>query len=103
MEAHEVDDTKLRLKKTIYSSFNAGYVYGRKGDEVKLINRSDNVCIVEDEKGNKFPILLEDLTGLIIEKTEAAPDDTAAPNKTITHRAPVSKKKAAPINQTTLF
>ena len=41
-------------------------------------------------------------SGIIEIKKEAVPDTTAQ-NATIIHRAPVSKKQAAPLNQPTLF
>ncbi len=37
-------------------------VYGKAGDEVKIISKSDTVLIVENEEGSRFPVLVSEVT-----------------------------------------
>jgi hypothetical protein len=100
----ETEIVKLRLKADHHSTCDPHIIYGRKGDEVTLISVFDNVCIVADEAGKRFPANIELLSGNIIPKNQEAAPGTAAPNKPIINRAPVpKKKKEVPINQSTLF
>lgn len=93
----------LKLKIDIFSTMKPSVKYGSAGDEVKVIAYFSNVLIVERliDK-NRFAVKPEHLTEVTI-KHEAAPDDAVINNKPIINRGPVSKKKAAPTNQNTLF
>ena len=98
-----MDGTKLLLKHDIISS-SKGNIYGYQGEQVILVTTFDHVWIVQNESGQRFSVTMDQVTGLPVEKKEAAPAAVATDNKTITHRAPAAKKKtAAPINQNTLF
>lgn len=85
------------------SHCNDKTVYGKAGDEVKIIAEFGNVVIVEGLKGERFPVKKTGLAEEVKEQILEAAPDTAVTNTTIINRAPVSKKKAMPINQPTLF
>lgn len=79
-------------------------IYGHMGDEVKVIVDHGHVCIVEDEDGNRFPVLTEFLTTEKIIPKPAAPSTAAtASNQSIINKRVPVQKKAAPINQPNLF
>ncbi|MBK7885512.1 MAG: hypothetical protein IPJ81_18235 [Chitinophagaceae bacterium] len=81
---------------------NQEVLYGKQGEEIKVISKQGAMCIVENTKGERFPVNISALTEDPIElKPEAVPDTTAV-KKPIINRVPVSKK-AAPINQKSLF
>jgi len=93
----------LKLKTDIFSNCKPNHKYGSAGDEVKVVAYYSNVVIVERViDKSRFAVKPEYITE---EKVihEAAPDTAAQNNKPIINRAPVSKKKAAPTNQNTLF
>lgn len=46
------------LKEDIYSTFNKGYLYGKKGEKVVLINTNAHVLIVEGKK-ERFPVTVD--------------------------------------------
>lgn len=69
------------------------------GDEVKVIADHGHVCIVENEEGNRFPVLTEKLTTEKIIPKQAAPADAVAKPEPNINWVPVSKKKAPPLNQ----
>ncbi len=48
--------TTYYLGQTVTSSFKKGYVYGEAGTEVKVISDTIDVAIVEDKKGNRYPV-----------------------------------------------
>ncbi|MBK7883042.1 MAG: hypothetical protein IPJ81_03920 [Chitinophagaceae bacterium] len=92
----------MRLKEDVRSLFKPEVLYGKQGEEVKIISEKGTVCIVENINGDRFPVNVSALTeDPIKEKPEAVPDTTAV-KKPIINRVPVSKK-AAPINQKSLF
>jgi hypothetical protein len=92
-----------KLKENIRSHGKDKTLYGKQGDTVKIISDCGNVCIVEGEDGNRFPVHKDLLVKNAIKKKIEAVPDTTANHKPIIHRAPVSKKKAVPINQKSLF
>lgn len=49
-----------RLKENIIGVFRT--VYGMAGDTVTVVSDHDNVQIVENESGNRFPVKTEKLT-----------------------------------------
>jgi hypothetical protein len=49
----------LTLLSDIVSNGKGGKVYGKKGDEVRLISDRGGVLIVEDKKGERFPVKKE--------------------------------------------
>lgn len=84
-------------------SYKDNVIYGKRGDLVTIIRDCGNVCIVECIDGERFPVKKCKLIDEEVEvKKEAVPDATAQ-NKPIINRVPVSKKKAVPINQQSLF
>lgn len=93
----------MKLKNDIRSVVNPNKIYGSKGDEVKLLSDHGNVLIVEYECGKRISVKTTEVTEDHVEiKTEVitVPDATVQ-NKI--NREPVSKKKAVPLNQKTLF
>lgn len=56
-----------KLSEDVYSHFYNGKTganrqfekYGSKGDEVRIIADHDNIVIVEDKSGNKYPVKKE--------------------------------------------
>ena len=97
------DPVKLHLKETIKSTFNPEVIYGLKGEEVWLIAAHQEICIVKNNSGNAFSVPLDKLSGNIVQPSTAAPIDAAVIANHKTKRAPASRKKEEPINQTTLF
>lgn len=94
----------MKLKCDIRCGCDTKRIYGRMGDEVKVISDRGNVLIVEGADKNRFPVLTENVTDepVKINTKPAAPDTAARVTKPIINRVPVSKK-AAPINQPNLF
>ncbi len=93
----------LKLKIDIFSTMKPSVKYGSAGDEVKVIADYVGVLIVERViDKSRFAVKPEYITEEKIIH-EAAPDTAAPNNKPIINREPVSKKKAAPTNQNTLF
>lgn len=88
------------LKNDIRSHMHDEIIYGRQGQEVKVISDHDNVLIVENEDGNRFSVLRIHCTHEYVNPQSCT--DTAVTNINI-NRAPVSRRKAAPINQTSIF
>lgn len=85
------------LTSTIRNVMNTNVVYGSAGDEVKLIADHDNVLIVENNNGFKFPVKKE----LVTEDTNPniIPDEIP-----IAKQAPArQKKKVSPNEQSSLF
>lgn len=52
----------MKLKSDLFSTSRPSMLYGRKGDEVKIIRDCENVLIVETSCGNRFPVPREKLT-----------------------------------------
>ncbi len=93
----------LKLKIDIFSTMKPSVKYGSAGDEVKVIADYVGVLIVERViDKSRFAVKPQHLTEEVIIH-ESAPDSAAPNNKQIINRAPISKKKAAPTNQNTLF
>lgn len=88
----------MYLNTDIFSLMNKGHIYGRKGDVVTMVSDGNHVCIVEGPEGERFEVAKSELSE---DKIEAAPD-TAAP-VIIPNPGAGVKKKAAPLNQSTLF
>lgn len=60
----------MKLKCDVVSKFNPKQIYGKKGDEVRLIYMDEVTAVVEKD-GSRFPMRTEDLdTG------EATPPET---------------------------
>ena len=90
------------MKQELRSTYRPEIVYAKAGEQVRVVSDRGNVLIVEKmDRSYRFAVNKSLLTDKK-ENTEAAPD-TAVPAKTIIHRAPVSKSKAAPKKQNTLF
>lgn len=51
----------------IKSSMNSNKVYGKKGDRVQVVKEHGDVAIVEDSKGNRFPINVKAINNQIIQ------------------------------------
>lgn len=51
----------LTLLSDIVSNGKGGKVYGKKGEQVQLISDRGGVLIVEDKKGERFPVKKEDV------------------------------------------
>lgn len=54
----------LTLLSDIVSNGKGGKVYGKKGEQVQLISDRGGVLIVEDKKGERFPVKKEDVKSL---------------------------------------
>ena len=83
-----------RLRCDIISSCS-GKLYGKAGDDVTIITNDEQVAIVEDKEGNRFPCRSENLV-----TDESQIDFTT---KQIHNHGPVRKprsSKPGPINQT---
>lgn len=55
---------KYYLKEDVKSNFHRNkesIIYGEKGDKVTEIARSEHVLVVEDKKGERFPVNIEKL------------------------------------------
>ena len=86
------------LSKTVESSLRKGHVYASAGDQVKVIRQGDLVAIVEDQKGERFPVNSSFLT-------QDYKPETFVEEKPIINRVPlkVKKSKVVPKKQNTLF
>ena len=62
----------MRLKSDIRGSFRPEVIYGKKGDEVKIISDCGNVFLVEGPDGNKFPVPADQLEENKIDKKNKA-------------------------------
>jgi len=91
----------MKLKTDIVSAFNKK-IYGKRGDEVSIISDKGNVFIVEAADKNRFAVLKTDVT---VERIEIKKEIITVPDATVQHKIKeqVSRKKATPINQTTMF
>jgi hypothetical protein len=63
----------MRLKNDVFSYLKPQHVYGRKGDKVQIIRDCENVLIVENTYGNRFPVPPELIT--YDEENETAAND----------------------------
>lgn len=92
----------MKLKYDVFSSYRPACKYGSAGEDVIVIRDCGNVMIVQGMDGNRFPILIGSLTTdeVVIQKL-ALPNSEAT--QTITKVVQAPKKKAAPLNQQTLF
>ena len=93
----------MKLREDIVSNFR-GFIYAKKGTEVKLISREDHVAIVENVlTGDRFSCgfiqLVDDET--IIDKVE--PASLSAPIKKINKPVAAQKKIVVQPLQKTLF
>lgn len=94
----------MKLLKTVYSDFNSGKIYGNAGEEVELVNKKGVVWIVKLKGAvDGFPALKCDIScdddaPIILDDAPG----TASQNK-IPNRVSVSRTKAKPINQPSLF
>ena len=52
----------MKLKHDKHSHIKPHVVYGRQGEEVKLITRRDQVLIVEGETGQRFSVKEDEVT-----------------------------------------
>jgi len=91
------------LLNDVASSYNPKIIYGKKGEEVKIISEDfGDVLIVETTDGNRFSMLKNQANNSINEKSIATPD-AVVPMPNINNKVSASNKKAAPTNQQSLF
>ncbi len=87
----------MKLKCDVYSLVGKGKIYGYSGDEVKIISDKGNVLVVEDSKGNRFPVSIDEVTTSEVQSKEKPFTET----KPITHHGAAKarqKRVAAPLN-----
>ncbi len=88
----------MYLNQNIFSSFRHSQ-YGNKGDKIKIISRSacinlhDEVLIVENAQGKRFPVLASNIT-------EDAVRQNQQPQELIINRQPIRKQRKAATTQT---
>lgn len=97
----------MKLKHDVFSTYRPACKYANAGEDVKMISDCGNVVIVQASNANRFSVPKEYLTEEEVEiKVEEinirALPDTEATNPII-KQVQVSKKRAAPINQQSLF
>ena len=74
----------MKLLKTIRSKINPLDVYGKSGEEVKLISDLGSTLIVSGENGNRFPVSRDDVsddTKAALKKDDPLPVKQVAPKK----------------------
>lgn len=57
----EVGEIRKLNKDNSFQKSNKRYVWGKKGDKVKVISISGNAIIYENMKGKRFPCNIKDL------------------------------------------
>lgn len=92
----------MKLKHDVFSTYRPAHKYGNAGEEVQVISDCDNVVIVQAASGSRFSVLKDCLTEEEIKINMIDLPDTQVTNPII-KQVQVSKKRAAPINQQTLF
>ena len=92
----------MKLKHDVFSTYRPICKYANAGDEVEVISDCFNVVIVKSKDGNRFPVPKDYLTEEVIEVYMIDPPNTKVTNPII-KQVQVSKKRAAPINQQSLF
>jgi hypothetical protein len=90
----------MKLKNDKRSRLKPDIVYGRKGEEVKMISDNGTVLIVEAESGNRFTVRKEEVTEDVVEQTEEAVNNISKQNVV---SKPSKASKPGSQNQTTLF
>lgn len=91
---------QMKLKNDKRSHLKPDVVYGRKGEEVKMISDNGAVLIVETESGNRFTVRKDEVTEDAVEQKEVAVNNILKPNMV---RKPSNGSKPGSQNQTTLF
>lgn len=81
------------LKENILSNFH-NRLYGAAGSEVIIIADHDNVQIVEDKEGNRFPVATDKLSDVAVQVKPVLP---------IENYSGRGRKKTVPIIQKNLF
>ena len=89
----------MKLSKEIRSKLKPEVVYGNEGEEVKLIRQDGNVAIVENDRGDRFPVKFD----LLTEEYQVSPEREN--QKMIIKPVPLrtKKSKAAPQKPNSLF
>lgn len=83
--------------------------YGSRGDPVTIIADHDNVLIVEDNKGKRFPVPRSSVTENLISETKEPesvikePDPVIPSPKKAAPPPPTKRKRSGPPEQTNLF
>lgn len=87
------------LSEDVFSVYRKGLLYGSMNEKVKLISDQGNVCIVEKENGDRFPVKKDLLSSVVQDPPPVKP---SAPIETISKPIP-KKKKSSGENQKDLF
>ena len=91
----------MKLINDVVSSLNPKKVYGRAGDEVKIISADfDKQTIVEDANGYRFSTMKANLTEGFVQGTAKSNVNN---NERVQVSRPKSSAKAVPLNQQSLF
>ena len=72
----------LKLTEDIKSHYRVGVIYGKRGEEVTLVSRHDNVVLVENKSGTRYSVRAEQVSGLPEENIDEAAPGTAAIDNT---------------------
>ena len=88
------------LSKSIESTVRKGHIYGNPGDEVKVISDDGQVAIVEDRKGERFPV-----NSALLAQDFESEEKVEEEQKIILNQVPrrLKKTKVVPKKQNTLF
>lgn len=89
----------MKLSKEIRSKLKPDVVYGKEGEEVKVIREDGHMAIVENDKGDRFPVTMD----LLTDEYKATPEREQV--KQINKPVPpkVKKSKVAPQKTNSLF
>lgn len=92
----------MKLKTDIKSAVNPKKVYGYQGEEVQLYSEHGNVLIVTKMNNERIYVHRSNVTE---EPVEVKKEIITVPDATVQNKIKeqVSRKKAVPINQKTLF
>ena len=90
----------MKLKNDKRSHLKPDVVYGRKGEEVKMISDNGTVLIVEAESGSRFTVRKEEVTENEVAQTEKTANNIIKPDVV---SKPSKAGKPGSQNQTTLF
>lgn len=92
----------MKLTEDIHSFVRPSVVYGRRGEEVKLIATHGNVLIVESTLSlNRFPVSVQKITTEAVEQSPVV--ETSIIHPVVSRPAKKRKSKPAPPPQSTLL
>lgn len=57
----KVGDERVLNKNNTFNKKSKSYLWGKKGEKVRIISISGNAVIYENKKGKKFPCNIKDL------------------------------------------